>query len=828
MPLRRPRATLAAAVIFTLLCIAGAARLRSDTSLDAMFPEHDPAAASMVRVMSRFGAADELLVLVALPDSDSQPDPDRLLAYAERLKKSIGDGPPLAEAVIYRTEPDAQRFVQEQLAPAALFYLSDAELAAARERLSPRGMREQLVRDKAMMAQPGPAAAAMAQAAMQDPLALRDFLLPQLKDSQPFKTYQNSDALISPDGRALLIRVLGKRPPTDLDYSQQLTGAVTAAIAAASPGGLKVSLGGAYAIAATSKRAIQRDSIESVISSVAMLLALFVLVYRRPIGFFILAFSPVAVGTLWGFGLYGWTLQSLSPIAAVIGGVLAGMGIDYSVLYLTRYSTLRRGGASAVEAGQKTIAEIGTALIAAWVTSVAGFLAIGGSSVKALRDFSILGTLGLGGSFLAALFVLPAVLVLSPGLVKPANNVFRFTMSGLMRWTQRRRVPLFIASGVIAAAALITVAVPGAGIFQAETNLGVMHPQPNPALETEAEIQRRFGVSAGTILIDLRASDDAQLVSLAHAVADRLASPQVREAGIAGDYGLATWLADPAVVAARSKEMTAQDADKVVADFKEALAETGFNFQPFQGYAKFLHELLTRRTAPDIATLRQYPSLSRDLLPRDQAGSAEAVTVVFLNVSDENRDARDAAINAVRSALTGLDGATLTGLPVIGHDAEAAVWSELPRLLWIAAGLVVGYLLIHFRGVKNMALSLLPAAFSFAVLAAVMRLADLRLNMINLVALPLLIGIDVDYGIYLVSLARRGKLTQSRDDPVASGAHAVLVCATSMFAGYASLEFTSIPAVRSLGVIVAIGVVSCLAAALFVLCPLLRRSGIND
>ena len=83
-------------------------------------------------MLDRFGAADELLVLVTLPDSDSTPDPDRLLAYAARLEKSISTGLPLTDAVIYRTEPDAEQFVEQQLAPAAMFYLSDSELAAAR------------------------------------------------------------------------------------------------------------------------------------------------------------------------------------------------------------------------------------------------------------------------------------------------------------------------------------------------------------------------------------------------------------------------------------------------------------------------------------------------------------------------------------------------------------------------------------------------------------------------------------------------------------------------------------------------------------------------
>ena len=130
----------------------------------------------------------------------------------------------------------------------------------------------------------------------------------------------------------------------------------------------------------------------------------------------------------------------VSPIAAVIGGVLAGMGIDYSVLYLTRFEALRLGGAVPQEAAERTIADIGSAIFAAFITSIAGFLAIGFSSVKALRDFSILGSLGLCGSFLAALAVGPSVLVLLPQ--RNARPALRISMEPLLQWMVRHRTHL--------------------------------------------------------------------------------------------------------------------------------------------------------------------------------------------------------------------------------------------------------------------------------------------------------------------------------------------------------------------------------------------------
>jgi predicted RND superfamily exporter protein len=106
-----------------------------------------------------------------------------------------------------------------------------------------------------------------------------------------------------------------------------------------------------------------------------------------------------------------------------------------------------------------------------------------------------------------------------------------------------------------------------------------------------------------------------------------------------------------------------------------------------------------------------------------------------------------------------------------------------------------------------------------------MRLWGVRQNMVNLIGMPLLIVMTVDYGIFLVSLARLGRRHGGTPEAlrvhVASCAQAVLVCAGTTLLGFGSLAFTSVPAVRSLGVVVCVGMVAALAGALFLLTPIL-------
>ena len=61
-PARHPLGALAIALLCALLAAWSASRLRPDTSLQSLFPPHDPAAGALNRVLNNFPAAEELLL----------------------------------------------------------------------------------------------------------------------------------------------------------------------------------------------------------------------------------------------------------------------------------------------------------------------------------------------------------------------------------------------------------------------------------------------------------------------------------------------------------------------------------------------------------------------------------------------------------------------------------------------------------------------------------------------------------------------------------------------------------------------------------------------
>jgi hypothetical protein len=362
-----------------------------------------------------------------------------------------------------------------------------------------------------------------------------------------------------------------------------------------------------------------------------------------------------------------------------------------------------------------------------------------------------------------------------------------------------------------------------------------MHPRPNPPLDTQGEIARRFGSAPGSLIVFLETKNPHDLVCLAHDVERRLDTPAAHNAGVSGTLGLATFLPDPRLAEARTATFPRAEVERVIGDFNAVIGDSSFSptSKAMRDYVTFLRTLLTAPAAPTVADLLKYDRLATAVLPRDavRQGPAgqptESIMVVSLNKALGERADRAASVNAIRGALSDVPGATLAGIDVVAHDVEGTIHRDLPLILCVGCGAVVLYLLVHYRSVRAMYHVVLPTAFSLAVLLAVMRLTGQKLNMINLISAPLLIGINIDYGIFLVSLAHAARERRAAASEliaeIGTSCHAVIVCAMTTLLGFGSLIFTSIPAVRSLGIAVSVGVTSCLLATLFYLAPLLVR-----
>ncbi|MCI0744996.1 MAG: MMPL family transporter [Verrucomicrobia subdivision 3 bacterium] len=163
----------------------------------------------------------------------------------------------------------------------------------------------------------------------------------------------------------------------------------------------------------------------------------------------------------------------------------------------------------------------------------------------------------------------------------------------------------------------------------------------------------------------------------------------------------------------------------------------------------------------------------------------------------------------------------ISGWEFIGPTIFELVVRELPRVTIPIAALVLISLWLAFRDFKAVLLSLATLAFSGLAMQAIMDLAGWRWNLLNLMGIPLLLGIGVDYSIHIQLALRRygGDLAAARK----SVGRALLLAGTTTVVGFGSLSFSTNAGMSSLGKVCALGIGLALLTAVYLL-PVWWRS----
>lgn len=807
-PVRRPRVVLGVGIMAALVSLIGIFQLKPTGSLHSMFPEGNPAAQAMAHIVNRFPATDTLLLWVTSEPPDSRA---RLLAFAESLAEKLNRHEDTVSSVIYKPPADARALASKVIGPNLIYYVDDMGMIELRRRLTPEGMAERFAQAEAALASPG-AGAALGKRLQQDPLALHELVLSRVTPSgTDWSAMATEEAHFSRSGNGLLIQIRGTGSVGDMEFVSKLMRLVRSCVSPV-PTALAVEYTGAYAIAEAAQERIRVDMMGSVFGAVLLCQCLFWLTYRAW-WVFPLALAPVALGIAAAFGIMGVWSPYLSPPTAVIGGILAGLGIDYSIHFL---SACRNAAPQSNKVRlHHVIQHIGPAMLAAALTSVIAFGAVASSDIPALRDFATLGVLGLLFSFIAVITLLPAA------LSYVSTDVFgerwvRWSLVKPLAWVDTHRTLCLSLFAGLTLAALLLIGFKGGERPWLEPNLNAMHPSPNRPLEVQKQVLSEFTHSGDPLLVYLHADDEASLIQLAHEVRRRIEAPQPKKY-ISGSYGLAHLLPDPSDADARLAETQTIDVAKVIKDFDEAIHASAFAPGLFSEYRSYLQSLLRPGQPPSLTEIAHYPTAA-SFLPSD-GSRLEALTYLFPARSIEDRNQRQETIHSLHQAMTGLEGAIPTGMDVIAYYSERAIQTELATLAWSSGLFVLVWLFIYFRRTRRVCLALVPVVFAGVAMAATMILLDMKLNMVNLVAIPLLIGLGIDYGIFTVSIATSTQPGTSLKDTAASSGQAMVLSSLTTIAGFGSLITTSVPAIQSLGVMMAVGSAACLVAVFFCLMP---------
>lgn len=199
----------------------------------------------------------------------------------------------------------------------------------------------------------------------------------------------------------------------DPDFAELVMVDIEDAISKADLEGSGVTLvwrGGAYHNVADDLRGIRSDLLWTSVAS-ALLVLLVLVVSFRSWRVLVLVFPPLVVANLINLGLTWMLIGSLNTYTSFATAILIGLGIDFAVHLVTRYREERSSGLDVDSAIIRAWDYTGPPCTTAALTSAAGFLAL---SVAHFRGFSQLGLILSIGLVLC----LVAMLVLLPPLIR--------------------------------------------------------------------------------------------------------------------------------------------------------------------------------------------------------------------------------------------------------------------------------------------------------------------------------------------------------------------------------------------------------------------------
>ena len=775
-------------ILLLIPVVAGFLRLRFDVEVLNLLPAELPTVTALKQYQRHFANSHELIVTVGAADTEAARDTARILATQWRgetnLVRSVIWQPPLmedsaqaAELIAYlwlNQPPEAFCALTNRLAPERLASV----LADTRSELTTSLSAQDIAR------------------LSYDPFGFTQ--LPQFSMTGSASMSQGEEAFSSPDGTFRLLFVQPATEPKSYLESAAWLQSMHAQIEAARrsgkiPADVRVRFTGGPAFITEISAGMERDMKQSALGTFALIALLFWWAHRRwrPLLWLMAMLLLVLVGTL---ALGGLILGEINVISLGFAAILLGLAVDYGlVLY------------------QEAVAETALDLRALRKLMTPGIL---WSAVTTAFAFGLLAFAGLPGLaqlgiFVAIGVILAAVVMLYVflPLVHAAARTVGETKSADAHPSVRStgRLP-WLTTAILALACVIILGVRWPALDRSANSLQPLHCEANNALN---ELKLRLSESGDPLWLLVSGRDESE-------VAHRLFATEHALNEVPRGPGQWNFSFPTGIWPSPENQQSNRGAASALAANRPLMqiAATNGGFTPAAIALSDSVCASWQSAASTTGTVRPTNELCRWIFSKFAARTEAGWLAMGVVYAPTNR-ASSGSLNAASLAAKLPAGVTLTDWTLLGdvllrHVESRVVWVMLAMLLTVG-----GCLWLAFRRVDEVLLSCAALGFGVALLLAIMGVAGWSWNLMNLTALPLLLGSGVDYTIHIQLALRRHKGDAARVRQ--STGRAVFLCAGTTVAGFGSLAWSSNGGLASLGAVCATGIACICGVSLWLL-----------
>ena len=612
----------------------------------------------------------------------------------------------------------------------------------------------------------------------------------------------------------------------------------------------------------------QKDTTVAGVVSLILCALIFIYGYNetgRPIK----AIICLLIGLGYTFAFATLTVGHLNILTITFLPMLVGLAIDFGVHLITRYEEELRHGQTEVAALTKAMVFTGQGIFTGALTTAGAFAAMAFTDFKGIKEMGVI----CGGGLMVCL--VPMMTLLPALLLRGKQNVLdhqiheddkRARIENI--WLQR---PWLVTAIILACCALAAAQL---SKVKFDYNLLNMQSKDLPAVVYERKLidSADKSVLFGAVVADNL--DDAvrlekKIRTLTNVVVDlesiagflhqeqneklrliaeikstvaplQFNAPDLKPVDIAdlsrtlfsfGGYcGLARKEVGDSDAALAQQFSSLQKTIKsfrtaMLSDDGDVLAEHAAKLGQYQQalFEDLRQTFTTLQQQDDRAPLR-IEDLPPALRNRFVGVHGKFLLQVYPKKDVWQRDHQEEFVAALRAALDPQDSnqPIITGTPVQLLEYTTLLKDSYITAAWYSLIAIAIMVLFHFRSVVAVVLSLIPVAIGTLWLAGLMGWLGVPFNPANIMTLPLVIGIGVTNGIHILN-----RYAEERTPGILarSTGKAVLVSGLTAIAGFGSLILAEHRGIHSLGVIMSVGIATCMVAGLTFLPALLSLLG---
>jgi hopanoid biosynthesis associated RND transporter like protein HpnN len=591
----------------------------------------------------------------------------------------------------------------------------------------------------------------------------------------------------------------------------------------------------------------QHDSVMATIISLVLCAIIFIVSYGetgRPLK----ATAALIIGLGYTMGFTTLTIGHLNILTVTFLPILIGLAIDFGVHLITRYEEELHKGETPYVATQKAMVNTGMGIFTGCLTTAGAFFAMMLTDFKGIKEMGLITGSGMVLSFIPMMTMLPALILRGrQNALDQEQHPTRNVRARLERlWLDR---PVTVV-GIVVVGTLLAL-IPMRKVYF-DYNLLHMQSAGLPAVIFEDKLIKSASKSVLFAAVVAQTKEEAlrletaltNLPSVASvdSMAKYLVGDQSRKMQLVSDIkaevgGIRFAPVDPEPVdipelsrtlwslngylglaIGEVQKQNLPDLERNLLSLRKSIENLRFTMLnsnrrlagiQLAQYQQALFEDL-RDTFKTIRTQDNSSPLTEEGLPpslrsRFVGRNDLLLLQVYPKKDVWNRKDQEEFVREVQSVAP-----DATGTPVELYYYTTLLKNSYIQAAYYSLGAIIIMVWVHFRKISAVFLALIPVAVGSVWTAGLMGLFDVPFNPANIMTLPLVVGIGVTNGIHILN---RFAEEQNPSILARSTGKAVIVSALNTIAGFGSLIPAKHLGIRSLGIVMSLGVLMCMIAA---------------